>query len=53
VGVETERSAVAGGRAALADASAIPAMRLTGLRKSYGDVMALDHVDLAINATTT
>jgi putative spermidine/putrescine transport system ATP-binding protein len=50
VGADTDASPVAGGDAATAGRSAEPAIRLSGVRKSYGDVVALDGVDLTINA---
>jgi len=43
--VGTGESTVGGGAAA---ATATPAIRLTGVRKSYGDVTALDGVDLTV-----
>jgi putative spermidine/putrescine transport system ATP-binding protein len=48
MGVERGSSA-AGHATAVVDAAAIPAIRLSGLRKNYGDVTALGGVDLTIN----
>jgi putative spermidine/putrescine transport system ATP-binding protein len=50
VGVDTDESAAAGGAAAPVADGASPAIRLTGLRKNYGDVTALDGVSLTINS---